>query len=129
MEPAADPLEANTWSTRLPPTPDAPAEARWFLWSNAARGTLPPEMETATLLVSEVVSNAVRHADREAPIDLALTVHGEQVRVSVRDSGPPFDPDAAVHDPDGWGLRVVDTLAERWGGRPVDGGMEIWFEL
>ncbi|HET9672198.1 MAG TPA: ATP-binding protein [Actinomycetota bacterium] len=119
----------RTRTTRLEASPDAPAEARWFLWSNAADPTLPPEMETAALLVSELVSNAVRHADSDQPIDLSFRVDGESMRVSVRDTGPTFNPETALVADDRYGLRLVDALADRWGGRPVPDGMEVWFEL
>lgn len=119
-----EPLEA---ATQLRPEPDAPRLARSFLWSTAARETLPPQMETATLLVSEVVSNAVHNGAPDAPISLACRVDGETLRAAVRNRGPRFDPDEATRA--GHGLRLLSGLARRWGARPIEGGMEVWFEV
>lgn len=125
----AHPFRSTSRTTRLDPGADAPAQARWFLWSSVARHGMPPEMETASLLVSELVSNAVRHADADHPIDVSVIFADERIRVSVRDRGPVFRPERSLGDRDRYGLRLIDALAERWGGRAIDGGMEVWFEL
>ena len=121
---------SGAWTTRLDPSPDAPAEARWFLWASLAReGLLSEELETAVLLLSELVSNAYRHADPAGPIDVSISLGSPAIRVSVLDPGPPFDPTLAVRDPRPGGLRIVDRLAARWGGEATDAGMEVWFEV
>lgn len=84
-------------------------------------------MESATLLVSEVVSNALRHGAPDAPISLACRVEGETLRTAVLNRGPRFDPADAASA--GYGLRLVAALSRRWGARPVEGGMEVWFEV
>ena len=87
------------------------------------------------LLVSELVTNSVRHAQSgpEDSIHLRLMLREDCVRVEVADSGPGFDP--PDHDPtaelardSGWGLFFVTQLADRWG---VDreGGGRVWFEI
>ena len=118
------PVEAET---QLRPDPEALRKARSFLWSTAARETLPPEMESATLLVSEVVSNAIRHGVSDAPISLACRVDGETLRAAVLNRGHRFDPADAVGA--GCGLRRVAARSRRWGARPIGGGMEVWFEV
>jgi anti-sigma regulatory factor (Ser/Thr protein kinase) len=123
------PPEPYTLSTRLAPVPGATAEARRFLWSTIARYGIPAERETASLLLSELVSNAVIHADPNDPIDVSVTVDGERLHVSVRDPGPPFDPIEAARAPGPSGLTIVDRLSSRWGGRAADDGMEVWFEV
>jgi anti-sigma regulatory factor (Ser/Thr protein kinase) len=120
-------LEPVESATVLRPDPQAPRLARSFLWSTAARATLPPDMETVTLVASEVVSNAVRHGAFDAPISLACRVEGETVRTAVRNRGPRFDPADAAGA--GNGLRLVAGLSRRWGARPIEGGMEVWFEV
>jgi anti-sigma regulatory factor (Ser/Thr protein kinase) len=86
------------------------------------------------LLVSELVTNSVRHAQvgPEASILLRVAVADEHVRVEVADSGPGFEP--PVHDPtaeiareSGWGLFFVTQLADRWGVDRDDG--RVWFEI
>ena len=81
------------------------------------------------LLVSELVTNSVQHADigPDDSIQLKLIVGDNSVRVEVRDDGPSFD--APVKPPPddadkGWGLFLVEQLADSWG---VDDG--VWFEI
>ena len=86
------------------------------------------------LLVSELVTNSVRHAQvgPESSIILRLAVADSHVRVEVSDDGPGFDPPA--HDPtaelareSGWGLFFVTQLADRWGVERDPG--RVWFEI
>jgi anti-sigma regulatory factor (Ser/Thr protein kinase) len=84
------------------------------------------------LLVSEVVTNSVIHGSPEADAEVELDVWatGDAVRVAVKDSGPGFEPPQAPRRPEysGWGLMMVDQLADRWG-VDLDGHTEVWFEL
>ena len=86
------------------------------------------------LLVSELVTNSVRHAQvgPESSIRLRLSLADDHVRVEVSDDGPGFDPPA--QDPtaelareSGWGLFFVTQLADRWGVDRDDG--RVWFEI
>jgi anti-sigma regulatory factor (Ser/Thr protein kinase) len=112
--------------------PDAAAEAR------AAIGVLDRDadadaLDDLRLLVSEVVTNSVRHAGApgSAKIGLAVSVVDDVVRAEVTDGGPGFQPsprDAPELEAGGWGLHLVDRLASRWGverGRPA----RVWFEV
>jgi anti-sigma regulatory factor (Ser/Thr protein kinase) len=80
------------------------------------------------LVASEVVANAVLHGGC-AP-DGAVRVHAEygagSARITVTDGGAGFDPVTAPRREDGgFGLRIIDTLADRWGVAPGS----VWFEL
>jgi anti-sigma regulatory factor (Ser/Thr protein kinase) len=79
------------------------------------------------------VSNAVVHAGMAAAQDIVVKVaDGKCLRVEVLDKGPAFDPPAQRirWEPNGgWGLRLVDRLAARWGTEREDGGNKVWFEL
>ena len=84
------------------------------------------------LLVSELVTNSVQHAQVSADdsITLVVSFSDKTVRVEVRDSGPGFDPPATPppNDADaGWGLFLVEQLADAWG--VGDGGKDVWFEI
>ena len=86
------------------------------------------------LLVSELVTNSVRHAQigPEDSIQLRVEVGDDSVRVEVSDRGPGFDPPA--EDPtaelareSGWGLFFVTQLADSWGVERDNG--RVWFEI
>ena len=86
------------------------------------------------LLVSELVTNSVRHAQLgpEDSIRLTVAFDEQQVRVEVADGGPGFDP--PVEDPppeqapdSGWGIFFVKQLADRWGVDREAGC--VWFEI
>ena len=86
------------------------------------------------LLVSELVTNSVRHAQigPEDSIHLKVRIDDGDVRVEVRDSGPgfeppPHDPSAADARDSGWGLFFVTQLADRWGVDREEG--RVWFEI
>ena len=116
---------------RLGPDASAPAAARRAL--AGLRSSLGEEAtEEATLLISEVVTNAVRHADLEErdAIRVHVRLHPGVVRIDVSDPGEGFDPDRdRIDEPEaGWGLRLLDRLAARWG---VERGARttVWFEV
>jgi anti-sigma regulatory factor (Ser/Thr protein kinase) len=88
------------------------------------------------LLVSELVTNCVKHA-RTGPEDsivLIVDIGDERVRVSVTDEGPGFEPpsapptEQAAEAGSGWGLFLVDQLADDWGVER-NTGANVWFEL
>ena len=86
------------------------------------------------LLISELVTNSVRHAglDASQPLQLSLQAEGEVVRIAVRDPGPGFRPPKAPTDPahvGGWGLVLVDQLAEKWGVEHDGEANVVWCEL
>jgi anti-sigma regulatory factor (Ser/Thr protein kinase) len=85
------------------------------------------------LLVSELVTNSVQHAQvgPEDSIGLTLTIDGELIRAQITDSGPGFEPptDAGGAERDrGWGLFFVSQLASRWGVEQSGAGC-VWFEI
>jgi anti-sigma regulatory factor (Ser/Thr protein kinase) len=90
-------------------------------------------LDDALLLISELVTNAVRHGS--PPILLALECDGEGLRVRVRDGAPalPRPRDSIPEDEGGRGLALVDALSDAWGAEPVvdehGGGKSVWFEL
>ena len=84
------------------------------------------------LLVSELVTNSVKHArvSEEDSILLEVRVAGDTVRIEVRDSGPGFEPPAAAPPDDadaGWGLFLVEQLADEWGVEKER--QAVWFEI
>ncbi len=111
--------------------PSAASNARSKL--SALRSDLdPPLMESVRLLVTELITNAVRHA--QAPrLELTVLVATSRVHVELANPGGGFEPrpsDPDDHDT-GWGLFLVDRLSSDWG--VVDDGssgyQRVWFEL
>src|SRR3954467_13349703 len=111
----------------------APERARW--WIESAASWLPVELESTLLLLTcELVNNAVRHggAAEDQVIELELSaLDADRVRVQVSDPGVGFDPtprDAPLDEVGGWGLVLIESMAESWGVEQ-DAGTRVWFEL
>ena len=107
-------------------------EARRAL-SELAPLIAPEQLRDVELLVSELVTNAVRHADLEPgePIALHVRLDPDELHVEVHDGGPGFSPGPPPRDPvrpSGWGLYLVESLADAWG---VDAGRlkRVWFTI
>jgi two-component sensor histidine kinase len=117
---------------RLSPGSRAPAEARRSL-SEGLRYLDPETLYKLRLLVTELVTNSVRHGDLDDEDSIGLTIQRDhrRIRVSVTDPGEGFEPDRPRPDADltsGWGLFLVDRLADRWGVQG-DGETLVWFEI
>lgn len=94
---------------------------------------LPPRaLEDAKLLVSELVTNSVRHAGLPPDAILLLSIQfiPDGIRVEVTDAGAGFDPETRPSPgvERGWGLYLVDRISRRWG-VSRDHGTRVWFEL
>lgn len=101
--------------------------------SDAVADSLQPtERDSFVLLVSELVSNAIRHAPPEPDgrIVLKLDVDNGTARAAVIDGGRRFDFEQATFDPmtPHFGLMLVDQLANRWG-LSLEGRKAVWFEI
>jgi anti-sigma regulatory factor (Ser/Thr protein kinase) len=111
----------------------APERAR--SWIESAASWLPTDLESTLLLLTcELVNNAVRHGgaaeDQVIELELAALDAG-RVRVQVTDPGVGFEHtprDAPLDEEGGWGLVLIDSMAESWGVEQDD-GTRVWFEL
>jgi anti-sigma regulatory factor (Ser/Thr protein kinase) len=113
-----------TLSLTLPPVPESATRARRALADHG----LEEELEhTITLLITEIVTNSIRHAGGQADIHVAAMLEPGYARVEVLDAGPGFDPEVR-HDTEGYGLRMVDKLSTRWGVERAQGTL-VWFEV
>jgi anti-sigma regulatory factor (Ser/Thr protein kinase) len=117
-------------SLRLAGDHQAAAKARRAL--TRLRADLdPPLMETLRLLVTELVTNSVKHARAETVL-LKVLVGRSAVWTEVTDEGPGFDAASTGRprtDQTGWGLFLVERLAHRWGVSREAEGTKVWFEL
>lgn len=127
-------------------TPAAAAAARDLTRERLARWDLDELAPDATLLVSELVTNAVLHA-RSEEVTLTLAVAGSVLEVGIADTAAQVPMprsgrdagDGAVAQPDaegedwraegGRGLRLLDRLADVWGVATMADGKQVWFRL
>ena len=114
-------------NSQLPGGPTAPREARQLL---ETAGIDTPEL---SLLVSEVVTNSVRHGgcDESAEVEMRVAADGDRIAVAICDTGPGFEqrpPAPNSEEGGGYGLFLVEQLAERWGVER-NGQTCVWFEL
>ena len=116
----------------LAPEPTAGSAARRELL--AGNGTLPSSVrDDVLLLVTELVTNAVRHsgAGPDGLVRVELRRETDMVRVAVSDEGTGFTADAPLepNEAGGWGLALVDRIADRWAVAPIGLGTCAWFEI
>ncbi|MGI5143497.1 ATP-binding SpoIIE family protein phosphatase [Streptomyces sp. CA-106110] len=108
--------------------------ARTFVREHLHEWGLDDRADELELMTSEVVTNALVHADSD--VDLRVKQYEDRVRVEVRDSDPtPPVPEPIVlsnqpgsESEHGRGLIIVDGLASEWGNTPSGRGKTIWFE-
>jgi anti-sigma regulatory factor (Ser/Thr protein kinase) len=120
--PAADAVFANGLHT--------PADARHFIAEAICVPHNASVLHEAELLVSELVTNAVRHGT--PPIRLRVECdasHDMVVRVADANREPPvrLHPDPA--DESGRGMELVDVISDAWGVELLPDGKQVWFRL
>lgn len=119
----------------LPHAPSSVGLARRGLGADLrAHGVLEAAVCDATLVLSELLSNAVRHA-RPLPgalVRVRWTLSGGMLELAVSDGGGPTHPHLARHSVSslgGRGLSIVDHLSRRWGARHDHRGTTVWAVL
>ena len=118
---------------RFSPEPKVVGTARHAL-DQLANLLAPEKLEDVRLVVSELVSNSIRHAglSPNEQISLRVRVSAGSVSGRVCDSGPGFEvpskPRSRTSLNGGWGLPIVESISDRWG---VEGNSHVcvWFEL
>lgn len=126
----AEPEAGSQLRLELAASPESVAVARGFVAGALQSRGWYDEMDTAVLLTSELVTNAIRHAG--GPCAVAVSFADlESVEVSVEDDERrhPVVRRTGGLDESGRGLVLVDAMAARWGTRAVPGGKATWFTL
>lgn len=121
-------------TARLRADASAPSRARRLFEGLSSR--LPRRVvESGCLLVSEAVTNSVRHGSGpEDEIDVSIDRTRTLLRIVVSDRGPIAEelrpaPARPVLRERGFGLYLIDRLADRWGVDPLEDGKAVWFEF
>src|SRR5687768_9005784 len=93
-------------------------------------GALPPaRLYDASLCVAELVSNAIRHPSEAGDVDLTIEMGDDRLRVEVADPGHGFEIEPPGNGREGgWGLQIVDRLADGWGIEVTERTV-VWFEI
>jgi anti-sigma regulatory factor (Ser/Thr protein kinase) len=115
---------------RFANAPGSVTQARHF--AMAAIGSVPSDVaEAVAVMVSELASNSVRHA--ESQFTVRVDRDAKKIRVAVADTGPgePALQSPRPQDHSGRGLHIVGALADEWGVVPLqDGrGKVVWFTM
>jgi anti-sigma regulatory factor (Ser/Thr protein kinase) len=122
---------SKSFAAQYEPALDTPSLARHELESWLPDSLPEDERSALRLLVSELVTNAIRHVSRSTqPVELAARITGGAIRVEVRDGGTGFEPGKPKPRgaDGGFGLFLVERMASRWGVETQD-GTRVWFEL
>ncbi len=110
--------------------PRAPRAARQAVAAFLTRAHLTDLIDDAQLLTSELVTNAVRHA--EGPIDVRAYVREGFLRLEVGDAAADRLPArrlAQPHDEGGRGMELVDLLSSSWGWRVCGNSKIVWLDI
>ena len=116
---------------RFPPQRASVAAARQFVTETLVGAGATSVLDEARLLVSELATNAVLHA--ETDFSVSIHVSAGRIYVEVRD-GDPVELDVDRPEPPalalgGHGLRIVGRLAGSWGTRTEEHGKVVWFSV
>ena len=110
----------------LPGRLDALADARTWATTLGEQAGLSPRQQTdLALLVTEAMSNIVRHGyggDDIGEVELALDAEGDRIELVIRDRAPWWDGTVRPQDEGGYGLGLIDQLAQEVERRPREGG-------
>jgi anti-sigma regulatory factor (Ser/Thr protein kinase) len=125
-------LASSPQSVLLVAEPIAVGEARTRLESQAAALVDGDRLANLALVISEIVTNAVRHGKPGGEIRLAATPKDDYLCVQVTDEGSGFvpTPGAMASEPGGgFGLFLVEQLTRRWGMTRENMRTRVWFEF
>jgi anti-sigma regulatory factor (Ser/Thr protein kinase) len=111
-----------------PAVESVPMARRWLRATLRSWACQDECIKTMELLVTELVTNAVRHAG--SGFDVALALRPDTVlRLAVTDWGPGAVEPRSGGDAGGWGLQFVERFASRWGVARTGGAKTVWLEF
>jgi hypothetical protein len=114
----------------LPPEPTSPRLARQFVTTTLVAAGHDDLVDVATLLVTELVTNAVLHARTALEVEIGDgATSGVRFAVSDRSPALPRARHNSIAAATGRGLRMVDTLSGGWHADRTTTGKRVWFDL
>jgi anti-sigma regulatory factor (Ser/Thr protein kinase) len=120
-------------SVVVPATPGSVARSRrWVLDQARGGGATRDALAATELVTSEVVTNAVRHADGTGTVEIRIRLRAGDLTVEVADGDPrpPVPQSDRAGLPGGHGLHIVQASTSAWGWRPQrSGGKVVWFTI
>ena len=122
---------ASSSVATVPRAPESSARLRSLLWTTFACWDCDADqLDSAALVLSELVGNAVRHAEGDM-MRVRLRRDGSVLRIAVEDASPHIP---QVREPDweaesGRGMVIIDALAHRWGCAPTGTGKVVWADV
>ncbi len=119
----------GSFEARLPPQPSSVAEARRLVRGLLVDARREDLLETAVLLTSEIVTNALLHAGTD--IDVAATLDDRGLRIEIGDGSPhlPSRRRYATTAGTGRGLLMLEALVDDWGVVRHPTGKTVWFRI
>jgi anti-sigma regulatory factor (Ser/Thr protein kinase) len=122
-------VSTNERRRTFPSAPVSAGKARAFVESVLAGAGLGHLVYTATLLVSELVANAILHSG--TPLEVVVRCGDDRVRVEVHDGNPqlPVRKHYSNLSGTGRGLMLVERMAAGWGAERTAGGKTVWFDV
>lgn len=127
---AKKPVVPRRFDARLWGAPSAAAAAREIVVRACTGWQLPHLIDDAQVVITELVSNAVRHA--EGDLRLLVLLRDRLLHLSVADTSEQR-PHLILPDPDtgegGRGLLLIDAIAAAWGSSPTSDGKVVWATL
>lgn len=121
--------EGSVRRTTLVADPGNVRAARRFIEESLASGELAELTDLATLLTSELVTNAFVHASSRVELEITTDTAGIRVEVVDWGDGTPEVQPIDLTTVGGRGLALVSTIANDWGTSACDGSKVVWFEL
>jgi anti-sigma regulatory factor (Ser/Thr protein kinase) len=119
-----------TATLQFPSEPESVTAARHYV-GQALAGCPRQLVDAAQLMVSELATNCIRHAQTGFTLTIEQTSDRVHVEVSDTGGGHPALRSPAVTEPTGRGLRIVEIFSDDWGVRSNPGrpGKTVWFSL
>lgn len=116
----------------VPRAPESSARLRSLLWTSFACWDVgdSTRLDDAALVLSELVGNAVRHAEGSS-LQVRLRRTGDVLRIAVHDRSatPPQPREASFEDESGRGMLIIEALSKDWGWEPRPTGKVVWADV